>query len=88
MLQAMKILDLLKEHITKIVYVLVIIWYNKSIISKQTPKSVLLLLIGNKNDLKDMREVSYEEKERFAKSNNMIFLETQLNLAIILMIFL
>ena len=84
----MKIFDLLQEHITKIVYVLASIWYNKSIISKQTPKSVLLLLIGNKNDLKDMREVSYEEKERFAKSNNMIFLETQLNLAIILMIFL
>ena len=44
--------------------------------TKQTPKSVLLLLIGNKNDLKDMREVSYEEGERFAKSHNMIFLET------------
>ena len=44
--------------------------------TKQTPKSVLLLLIGNKNDLKDLREVSYEEGEKFAKLHNMIFLET------------
>ena len=43
---------------------------------KQTAKSVLLILIGNKNDLKDMREVNYEEGENFAKSHNMIFLET------------
>ena len=44
--------------------------------TKNTPKSVLLLLIGNKSDLKDTREVSYEEGESFAKSHNMIFLET------------
>ena len=43
---------------------------------KQTSKKVLLLLIGNKSDLKDMREVSYEEGEEFAKSHKMIFLET------------
>ena len=43
---------------------------------KQTSKSVLLILIGNKNDLKDMREVRYEEGEEFAKSHKMIFLET------------
>ena len=44
--------------------------------TKQSPKSVLLILIGNKNDLKDMREVSYEEGAAFAKSHKMIFLET------------
>ena len=44
--------------------------------SKQTSKLVLLVLIGNKCDLKDMREVKYEEGEKFAKSHNMIFLET------------
>ena len=44
--------------------------------TKQTSKSILLLLIGNKNDLNNMREVSYEEGQAFAKSHNMIFLET------------
>ena len=36
----------------------------------------MLLLIGNKNDLNDKREVQYEEGEEFAKKKNMIFLET------------
>ena len=31
--------------------------------TKQTPKTILLLLIGNKNDLNDKREVQYEESE-------------------------
>ena len=44
--------------------------------TKQTPKSVLLLLIGNKNDLNDKREVQYEEGLEFARKKNMIFLET------------
>ena len=44
--------------------------------TKQTPKSILLLLIGNKNDLNDKREVQYEEGEKFDKKKNMIFLET------------
>ena len=44
--------------------------------TKQTAKSVLLLLIGNKSDLKDQREVSYEEGEAYAKEHNMLFLET------------
>ena len=44
--------------------------------TKQSSKSVLLVLIGNKNDLEDKREVKYEEGEKFAKSHNMIFLET------------
>ena len=44
--------------------------------TKQTAKSILLVLIGNKNDLKDMREVTFEEGENFAKSHDMIFLET------------
>ena len=35
--------------------------------TKQTPRNILLLLIGNKNDLNDKREVQYEEGEEFAK---------------------
>ena len=44
--------------------------------TKQTPKSILLLLIGNKNDLNNKREVQYEEGAEFARKKNMIFLET------------
>ena len=44
--------------------------------TKQTPKTILYILIGNKNDLKDSREVQYEEGAEFAKKRNMIFLET------------
>ena len=44
--------------------------------TKQTPRNILLLLIGNKNDLNDKREVQYEEGAEFAKKRNMIFLET------------
>ena len=43
---------------------------------KQTPKSVLMVLVGNKVDLEDKREVSYEEGENFAKDNSMLFYET------------
>ena len=49
-------------------------WINDC--TKQTSKSILLILIGNKNDLNDKREVQYEEGEEFARRRNMIFLET------------
>ena len=42
----------------------------------QTSKTILLILIGNKSDLNDMREVTYDEGAQFAESNNMVFLET------------
>jgi len=42
----------------------------------QSSKSILLILIGNKADLNDDRQVTYEEGEQFAKRNNMIFLES------------
>ncbi len=44
--------------------------------TKQTAKSVLLVLVGNKSDLNDIREVSYEEGKAFAKSHNMLFFES------------
>ena len=43
---------------------------------KQTPKNVILILVGNKIDLEDKREVSFEEGENFAKDNSMLFYET------------
>jgi len=38
--------------------------------------NVVIMLIGNKSDLNEKRVVSREEGERFAKLNNLFFLET------------
>lgn len=35
-----------------------------------------IILVGNKMDLADQREVSYQEGADFAKRNNLIFFET------------
>ena len=43
---------------------------------KQSPKTVFLILIGNKVDLEDRREVTYEEGSIFAEKNRMLFFET------------
>ena len=43
---------------------------------KQSPKTVFLVLIGNKVDLEDRREVSYEEGSIYAQKNGMLFFET------------
>ena len=43
----------------------------KSNISEQ----ITIILIGNKRDLENKREVSYKEGETFAKKNGLIFLE-------------
>ena len=40
------------------------------------PRTVLLVLIGNKTDLEDQRQITKERGEKLAKENNMIFLET------------
>jgi len=42
---------------------------------------VSVVLIGNKCDLDEERQVSYEEGEALAKENNMLFLETSAKLA-------
>lgn len=42
----------------------------------QSPKTILMVLIGNKVDLDSERAVSTEEGEEFAKRNNMQFFET------------
>ena len=36
----------------------------------------MIVLIGNKSDLKDQRQVTTEEGEKFAKKNALIFFET------------
>jgi GTPase SAR1 family protein len=35
-----------------------------------------IMIVGNKCDLDERRQVSYEEGERFAKENDLIFIET------------
>jgi len=41
-----------------------------------TNPNTVFMLIGNKKDLEDLRQVTYEEASEWAKSNNMKFLET------------
>ncbi len=42
----------------------------------QSPKNILMILIGNKMDLIEKREVTYEEGKEFADKNDMLFFET------------
>ena len=39
-------------------------------------KDILICLIGNKIDLEEKREVSYEEGKNFAEENNLLYFET------------
>jgi len=41
-----------------------------------TSPNTVFILIGNKKDLEELRQVSYEEASEWAQSNNMKFLET------------
>ena len=45
-------------------------------IEKHASENVLKILIGNKNDLVDEKEIKTEEGEAFAKRNGMQFIET------------
>ena len=42
----------------------------------QSPKTVFMVLVGNKSDLNEQRKVSLEEGQQMAKNNNMMFFET------------
>ena len=42
----------------------------------QSPKTVFMVLVGNKSDLIDDRQVTFEEGKEMAKKNNMMFFET------------
>ena len=45
-------------------------------IRNQSPKTVLIILVGNKIDLEDSRAISYDEGSAFAIKNGIIFAET------------
>ena len=45
-------------------------------VKSNSSKSICVILIGNKKDLEDKRQVTYEEGESFAKENGLMFLET------------
>ncbi len=45
-------------------------------IKSNISQDIAIILIGNKKDLKDKREVSYEEGEALAKENGFMFFET------------
>ena len=45
-------------------------------IHNQSPKTVLIILVGNKIDLEDKRVISYNEGNELAIKNGMIFAET------------
>ena len=45
-------------------------------IQKQCPQTTFLVLVGNKIDLEEQRQISYEEGASFAEQNNMLFFET------------
>ena len=42
----------------------------------QSPKTVFMVLVGNKSDLNEQRKVTFEEGQQMAKNNNMLFYET------------
>lgn len=42
----------------------------------QSPKTIFMVLVGNKNDLEDKRQVKYEEGMELANKNGMMFYET------------
>ena len=52
----------------------VIIWLNEC--RDMCYKNILICLIGNKIELEDKREVTFEDGENFAKENNLLFFET------------
>ena len=42
----------------------------------QSPKTIFMVLVGNKCDLEDKRQVSYEEGKEYADKNELLFFES------------
>lgn len=45
-------------------------------VKSNSSKNICVILIGNKKDLEDKRQVTFEEGESFARENGLMFLET------------
>ena len=45
-------------------------------VKENSTKNIKIILIGNKSDLEDKREVTFQEGEEFAKNNGLYFFET------------
>eukprot|EP00461_Guttulinopsis_vulgaris_P004570 UN04572 len=54
------------EHLTK--------WLEEA--RQYASPTMTIMLVGNKSDLSNHREVKYEEGQRFAQENGLIFIET------------
>ncbi len=52
----------------------IIKWYNE--VKLNGSKDICCILIGNKKDLEDQRQVKYEDGKRLAEEHNLLFLET------------
>ncbi|XP_043819980.1 ras-related protein Rab-17 [Dromiciops gliroides] len=50
-------------------------WW-KELENEFSPEEIVVILIGNKTDLEDSREVTLEEGKAFAESNKLLFMET------------
>ena len=50
--------------------------YFNEIIKQKCPKNIQVILLGNKTDLEEKRQVSPEEAAAFSLENNYIFMET------------
>ena len=48
-------------------------WLNE--LKKEAPESILLVLIGNKNDMNNKRQINYEQGKDFAEKHEMLFFE-------------
>jgi small GTP-binding protein len=48
---------------------------------KHAPPNAAIILVGNKTDCKELRAVSFEEGQRFAEREHLLFIETSANYA-------